>query len=30
MIGYKKFETSYAPEKPEIIYCEACYKNEVI
>ena len=25
-----KFETSYAPERPEIIYCEECYINEVI
>ena len=22
--------TSYAPERPEIIYCESCYNNEVI
>ncbi|QQG45397.1 MAG: hypothetical protein HYW89_00465 [Candidatus Sungiibacteriota bacterium] len=25
-----EFETSYAPERPEIVYCEACYNNEVI
>ena len=24
-----KFETSYAPERPEIIYCESCYNKEV-
>jgi len=24
-----EFETSYAPEKPEIIYCESCYQKEV-
>jgi len=24
-----EFETSYAPERPEIIYCESCYKKEV-
>jgi hypothetical protein len=23
------FETSYAPERPEIIYCESCYQKEV-
>ena len=23
------FETSYAPERPEIIYCEKCYQKEV-
>jgi hypothetical protein len=23
------FETSYAPERPEIIYCEKCYQQEV-
>ena len=23
------FETSYAPDRPEIIYCEKCYQNEV-
>ena len=25
-----EFETSYAPERPEIVYCEQCYQNEVI
>lgn len=24
-----KFETSYAPDRPEIIYCEKCYQSEV-
>ena len=24
-----EFETSYAPERPEIIYCERCYQQEV-
>lgn len=24
-----EFETTYAPERPEIIYCENCYKKEV-
>jgi hypothetical protein len=24
-----KFETSYSPEKPEIVYCEQCYNAEV-
>ncbi|MEK7187727.1 MAG: hypothetical protein AAB691_02685 [Patescibacteria group bacterium] len=24
------FETSYAPDRPEIVYCEACYNAEVI
>lgn len=24
-----EFETSYAPDRPEIIYCEACYNAEV-
>ncbi|HLP86889.1 MAG TPA: hypothetical protein VK153_03400 [Candidatus Paceibacterota bacterium] len=24
-----EFETSYAPERPEIIYCEYCYQKEV-
>ena len=24
-----EFETSYAPERPEIVYCEECYKKEV-
>ena len=25
----KEFETSYAPDRPEIIYCEKCYQSEV-
>ena len=25
-----EFETSYAPERPEIVYCEQCYQNEVV
>lgn len=25
-----EFEASYAPERPEIVYCEACYQREVI
>jgi len=24
-----EFETSYAPDKPEIVYCERCYQQEV-
>jgi hypothetical protein len=24
-----EFETSYSPERPEIVYCEACYQSEV-
>ena len=24
-----EFETSYAPERPEIVYCEQCYNSEV-
>ena len=24
-----EFETPYAPERPEIVYCERCYQNEV-
>ena len=24
-----EFETSYAPERPEIVYCERCYNEEV-
>ena len=24
------FETSYAPERPEIVYCETCYQQEVV
>jgi hypothetical protein len=26
---YNKFETSYAPDRPEIIYCEQCYQQEI-
>src|SRR3989338_146432 len=25
----EEFETSYAPDRPEIIYCEKCYQQEV-
>jgi len=25
-----EFETSYAPDRSEIVYCEKCYQNEVI
>ncbi len=25
-----EFETAYAPERPEVIYCESCYQKEVI
>ena len=25
-----EFETSYAPERPEIVYCEQCYQKEVV
>jgi hypothetical protein len=25
-----EFETSYAPDRPEIIYCEECYQAEVV
>ena len=24
-----EFETSYAPERPEIVYCEKCFQQEV-
>lgn len=24
-----EFETSYAPDRPEIVYCEACYQSEI-
>ena len=24
-----EFETSYSPDRPEIIYCEKCYQQEV-
>ena len=26
----KEIETSYAPDRPEIVYCESCYNAEVI
>jgi hypothetical protein len=25
-----EFETSYAPDRPEIVYCETCYQSEVV
>ncbi len=25
-----EFETSYAPERPETVYCESCYQSEVV
>lgn len=25
-----EFETSYAPERPEVVYCESCYQQEVV
>ncbi|MES2930938.1 MAG: hypothetical protein V4665_04110 [Patescibacteria group bacterium] len=25
-----EFETSYSPDRPEIIYCESCYQQEVV
>src|SRR3989338_4395162 len=25
-----EFETSYAPERPEIVYCESCYNSEIV
>lgn len=25
-----EFQTSYAPDRPEIVYCEACYQAEVV
>jgi len=25
-----EFETSYAPDRPEIIYCEQCYNSEIV
>lgn len=25
-----KFETSYAPDRPEIVYCESCYNSEIV
>lgn len=26
----RNFQTAYAPERPEIIYCEECYQSEVV
>ena len=26
---HNEFEATYAPDRPDIIYCEACYQNEV-
>jgi len=25
-----EFETSYAPERPETVYCESCYNSEIV
>ena len=25
-----EFETSYSPDRPEIVYCEKCYQSEVV
>ncbi len=25
-----EFETSYAPDRPEIVYCEQCYNSEIV
>lgn len=25
-----EFQTSYSPDRPEIVYCEQCYQNEVV
>jgi hypothetical protein len=25
-----EFETSYAPERPEMVYCEVCYNSEIL
>jgi hypothetical protein len=25
----KEFETSYSPDRPEVVYCETCYQQEV-
>lgn len=25
-----KFETTYAPDRPELVYCEQCYQKEVV
>ncbi|MFA6257630.1 MAG: hypothetical protein WC671_01315 [Candidatus Paceibacterota bacterium] len=24
-----EFETSYSPDRPEIVYCETCYQQEI-
>jgi len=24
-----EFETPYAPDRPEIVYCEECYNKEI-
>jgi hypothetical protein len=24
-----EFETSYTPDRPEIVYCEKCYQQEI-
>lgn len=26
----EQFETTYAPERPEVVYCQHCYENEII
>ncbi|MCR4328460.1 MAG: hypothetical protein NUV53_02970, partial [Patescibacteria group bacterium] len=26
---HEEFETTYSPERKEVVYCEACYQNEV-
>ena len=25
-----EFETTFAPDRPEIVYCESCYNSEVV
>ena len=25
-----EFETNYAPDRPEIVYCESCYQSDVL
>lgn len=25
-----EFETTYSPDRPEIVYCEECYNAEVV
>ena len=25
-----EFETTYSPDRPEIVYCEQCYQQEVV